>query len=237
MPSPTKRRKIDKSASKTSPASSRTLDYFFSKHKKDQTQLTDDTKRCEDPVQDASELTDEQLAKRLQAQWDQESGSVSLAAGAPSQANLNKECLDTPSTHKRKAEVFYNIGDASSLNSGSRGESAGTVANLRTDLEFTSNQTLTLQSANAVEHNSSTTVPLDESALTFEPHKYVRDLQKDWATDSGDAFYSLLTKCFVLVNSTQSRIKIVDTLVNLLRTIIEADPSSLLPTVRISKKP
>ena len=36
----------------------------------------------------------------------------------------------------------------------------------------------------------------------------------------------------MLVNSTQSRIKIVDTLVNLLRVIIEADPKSLLPTVR-----
>lgn len=37
----------------------------------------------------------------------------------------------------------------------------------------------------------------------------------------------------MLVNSTQSRIKIVDTLVNLLRTIIEGDPDSLLPTVCI----
>jgi DNA ligase-1 len=35
----------------------------------------------------------------------------------------------------------------------------------------------------------------------------------------------------VLVNSTQSRIKIVDILVNLLRTIIEADPESLRATV------
>jgi DNA ligase-1 len=40
-----------------------------------------------------------------------------------------------------------------------------------------------------------------------------------------------LTRCFILINSTTSRIKIVDTLVNLLRTIIEGDPSSLLPAV------
>lgn len=42
---------------------------------------------------------------------------------------------------------------------------------------------------------------------------------------------ALLTRCFVLVSGTSSRIKIVDTLVNCLRVIIEADPDSLLPAV------
>jgi len=73
--------------------------------------------------------------------------------------------------------------------------------------------------------------------LTFEPAKYIEDLQGHWAAEGGNASYALLTKCFVLVNSTQSRIKIVDTLVNLLRVIIEGDPSSLLPTVRVNTLP
>ncbi len=74
-------------------------------------------------------------------------------------------------------------------------------------------------------------MPFDESPLTFNLAKYVTELQGHWAAEGGDASYAILTRCFVLVNSTQSRIKIVDTLVNLLRVIIEADPNSLLPTV------
>lgn len=67
--------------------------------------------------------------------------------------------------------------------------------------------------------------------MTFDPSRYLPDLKNCWAAHSGEASYSLLTRCFILVNSTQSRIKIVDTLVNFLRTIIEGDPESLLPAV------
>ena len=49
--------------------------------------------------------------------------------------------------------------------------------------------------------------------------------------DEGGATYALLTRCFVLVSGTTSRIKIVDTLVNCLRLLIEGDPDSLLPAV------
>jgi DNA ligase-1 len=57
-------------------------------------------------------------------------------------------------------------------------------------------------------------------------------LKKQWAQqEGGHITYALLTQGFILINSTQSRIKIVDTLVNLLRTIIEGDPESLLPAV------
>ena len=94
-----------------------------------------------------------------------------------------------------------------------------------------SSNTLSLQSAGSAEDNISSNIPFDESPLAFDPSKYVAELQGHWAAEGGDASYALLTRCFVLVNSTQSRIKIVDTLVNLLRVIIEGDPSSLLPTV------
>lgn len=72
---------------------------------------------------------------------------------------------------------------------------------------------------------------MDESPLTFEPSRYIPQLQSAWAADGGDSSYALLVRCFVLVSGTQSRIKIVDTLVNCLRIFIEADPSSLLPAV------
>ncbi|KOS17936.1 DNA ligase 3 [Escovopsis weberi] len=74
-------------------------------------------------------------------------------------------------------------------------------------------------------------IPLDEPPLTFDPSKYVAQLRENWASESGDASYALLVRCFVLVSATTSRIKIVDTLVNCLRVLIESDPSSLLPAV------
>jgi hypothetical protein len=100
-----------------------------------------------------------------------------------------------------------------------------------------SKNTLSLQSTGSAEDTISSNLPLDENPLTFDPAKYVIQLHGHWATEGSDASYALLTRCFVLVNSTQSRIKIVDTLVNLLRVIIETDPSSLLPTVRPTVPP
>jgi DNA ligase-1 len=90
---------------------------------------------------------------------------------------------------------------------------------------------LGLQSLTSAEDTVTLTIPFDESPLTFQPSNYVPELQMRWAREGGHASYALLTRCFVLVNSTQSRIKIVDTLVNCLRTIIEGDPDSLLPAV------
>lgn len=81
------------------------------------------------------------------------------------------------------------------------------------------------------EDTVTTSIPLDESPLTFEPGKYVELLKQHWAKEGGDASYALLTTCFVLVSGTTSRIKIVDTLVNCIRILIEGDPDSLLPAV------
>ncbi|KAF4589281.1 hypothetical protein GQ602_003170 [Ophiocordyceps camponoti-floridani] len=74
-------------------------------------------------------------------------------------------------------------------------------------------------------------IPLDEPPLNFDPSDYVPRLKECWASEGGNASYGLLTRSFVLVSATTSRIKIVDTLVNCLRLLIEGDPSSLLPAV------
>jgi DNA ligase 1 len=93
--------------------------------------------------------------------------------------------------------------------------------------------TLSLQSIAASVDTISGSIPFDESPLTFEPEKYVPLLRDHWAKDGGNASYALLTRCFVLVNGTTSRIKIVDTFVNCLRVLIEGDPESLLPAVSL----
>lgn len=91
--------------------------------------------------------------------------------------------------------------------------------------------TLSLQSSAGTEDTISLSVPLDQSPLTFDSAKYAHELQSHWAAEGGDASYALLTRAFVLANATTSRIRIVDTLVNLLRVLIEGDPRSVLPAV------
>lgn len=91
--------------------------------------------------------------------------------------------------------------------------------------------TLSLQSSAGTEDTISLSVPLDQSPLTFDSAKYAEELQSHWAAEGGDASYALLTRAFVLANATTSRIRIIDTLVNLLRVLIEGDPQSVLPAV------
>jgi DNA ligase-1 len=169
------------------------------------------------------ELTDEQLARKLQAEWDQED---------------SQEPKKDPDAYSEDQKLMLLNGEGSKSISpekqGPHVEDEGASENKPPpfSLQPRSNNTLSLQSAASAEDIISSNVPFDESPLTFDPSKYVAELQGNWAAEGGDASYAILTRCFVLVNSTQSRIKIVDTLVNLLRVIIEADPKSLLPTVR-----
>ncbi|KAL5334019.1 ATP-dependent DNA ligase [Aspergillus crustosus] len=90
---------------------------------------------------------------------------------------------------------------------------------------------LSLQSSKGTEDTISLAVPFDQSPLVFDSAKYVRILRAHWSAEGGNASYALLTRAFVLANATTSRIRIVDTLVNLLRVLIEGDPSSVLPAV------
>ncbi|KXT00813.1 hypothetical protein AC578_2958 [Pseudocercospora eumusae] len=200
MSTPNKRRKKNDHQSPAQPVKS--LDFFFGKQREREHAKPNGTanggneaeehvrvaeehvKGAEEHVKVAEErLTDEELARKLQAQWDEE--------------------------ERRGQHNGDGDGDAAS----------------------TKKNTLSLQSATAEEDTISHDIPFDESPLTFDPQKYIPDLKKQWTPEGGNSTYAMLTHCFVLVNSTQSRIKIVDTLVNLLRTLIEGDPDSLLPAV------
>lgn len=229
MSSPAKRRKLNDS-SQSSPSSSRNLDYFFRKQtQKLPARPSNNGEQDIEDSRDKSESTDEQLARKLQAEWDQEAAGESTAI-QPSVADGILSSSGPPDIRRG-----FQPSEQTDLN----GESSDTYQSAALDLKprvphegSTSKSTLSLQSAGSTEDTITSSIPFDESPLTFEPSKYIADLQGHWAADGGNASYALLTRCFVLVNSTQSRIKIVDTLVNLLRVIIEGDPSSLLPTVR-----
>ena len=215
MTTPTKRRKTNNHQSSSQPVKS--LEFFFGKQKSQPGQVnttaegtgrTSSQTRSEDKrVTEEPALTDEEFARNLQAAWDEEN-----------RAPLKEE----PSTQTKQDDP---TGD----------ERTVTSENIVQEQPKTNHgfekQTLSLQSAISSEDNVSATIPFDESPLTFDPGRYLPNLQSFWASQSGNATYGLLTRCFVLINSTQSRIKIVDTLVNFLRVIIEGDPDSLLPAV------
>lgn len=225
MSTPTKRRK--KNDGSGQPV--RSLDYFFAKQKQDAIKSAQEEGRRDvedngacNGAHDALTLTDEELARRLQAEWNKQDQQAS--ADAPTSSDLYDE-PQRPAKPKPK-------GDSSEQLEGTPTppDRAPPPAEPAADATPKKN-TLSLQSAAAAEDTVSANIPFDQSPLEFEPATYIPDLQKHWAAEGGHATYALLTRCFVLVNSTTSRIKIVDTLVNLLRTIIEGDPKSLLPAV------
>jgi DNA ligase 1 len=223
MESPAKRRK--KNDSKPSPVSARSIDFFFAKQNakaraedsKTADTLTVPTNETveEPPVIPNGTLNDEEFARRLQAAWDDENAQKTRV-DPPGEGNETLAILDQNGRHQAE-ETIKPPGRSEDITNGDRQDGNSTV--------------LSLQSAGSAEDTVTLTVPFDQSPLTFDPTNYVPELRRHWAAEGGDASYALLTRCFVLVNSTQSRIKIVDTLVNCLRTIIEGDPESLLPAV------
>jgi DNA ligase 1 len=226
MESPTKRRR--KNDSKPSPTPNRSLDFFFGKQAAKQQQSSGGLKnglvnqRPDTTVESADSvfsegLTDEEFARKLQEEWSREDGQVHLTASssAVGGVQVNGRAGTTHEPIEDDASGGPQVRE--SPQSGGRSDGGKNV--------------LGLQSTASTEDAITLNIPFDQSPLTFDPSQYIPELQKHWAADGGDASYALLTRCFVLVNSTQSRIKIVDTLVNCLRTLIEGDPDSLLPAV------
>ncbi|KAI9041228.1 putative DNA ligase I [Aspergillus affinis] len=199
MSTPTKKRKRE--VPESSPQRNRSIASFFQSQaaaKAEQPSLP--------PPEDTEQtLSDEALARKLQAEWNQEEDT------APSLET------DTPSNVTATATAPPAIPDADISGS--------------SNPEPKNNSTLSLQSSTGTEDTVSLAVPFDQSPLTFDSRKYAEELKSHWAAEGGDASYALLTRAFVLANATTSRIRIVDTLVNFLRVLIEGDPSSVLPAV------
>jgi DNA ligase-1 len=222
MGSPAKRRKKNDGSSQPV----RDLNYFFAKQKEDAAKAANNGSSEETPVtrgvsseQADSVLTDEELARKLQAEWNQEDQQ---AANAPTTSDdLHAE----PEKPKKNNVIVPKTDQISEV------DYDKTPAETSTVVVPKQAKTLALQSTAAEEDTASASIPFDQSPLQFEPPKYIPELQKHWGAEGGHATYAILTRCFVLVNGTTSRIKIVDTLVNLLRIIIESDPESLLPAV------
>jgi DNA ligase-1 len=222
MSSPAKRRKKNNYNGSDQPV--RSLDYFFAKQKTDATisPVTPKVVEKEPPPPDEEagdrKETDEELARRLQDEWNNEDQQAN--------GSVNDDLYDNPSPTPVNDTIKPSVQESST-------PTPPTPASEPSKPAFLPKQknTLSLQSTAAVEDTLTANIPFDQSPLDFNPSQYIPELQKAWAADGGHATYALLTRCFILINSTTSRIKIVDTLVNLLRIILEADPDSLLPAV------
>ncbi|OLN96087.1 DNA ligase 3 [Colletotrichum chlorophyti] len=220
MPSPTKKRKLNNDES-SSGAPSRGLEYFFSKQRQNgiPTPKSDAEIKSNgtDSGEHQSQLTDEELARKLQAEWDAEIQNE-RAASTPC-----PEPAKEPDTQLNQRNGEQQTGNARIA--------IGHPSRPAVLPEMPKRNTLLLSSVANAEDTVSSTIPLDQSPLTFDPSEFIPQLKEQWASEGGHASYAFLTRCFVLVNATQSRIKIVDTLVNCIRILIEADPDSLLPAV------
>ncbi|KAK1456249.1 DNA ligase I [Colletotrichum melonis] len=223
MPSPSKKRKLNDQSSTGVP--SRGLEYFFSKQKQNGTSsLKPTTEPAPEAISNGTgsadqqpELTDEELARKLQAEWDAE------VQNERAESTPCPEPAKDPSLRLNETNGEEPIEPQSGL----KGSPTSSVLPIVTP----KTKTLSLSSVANAEDTVSATIPLDQSPLIFDPSEYVPQLKGSWAAEGGHASYAFLTRCFILVSATQSRIKIVDTLVNCIRVLIEADPESLLPAV------
>ncbi|SMR60301.1 unnamed protein product [Zymoseptoria tritici ST99CH_1E4] len=243
MSTPNKRRK--KNDHNPSPLPARSLEHFFgrqtAKAKDPQDESVVNDTKIEERLRDAetpaehvpgggADLTDEQLARKLQAEWDEEDKRQPASGDAVAPEEHGDRGNDENLEEAIKDEVRE--GDKiSDVLAPSEEDNTRPTAPTNAFVAMGKKGTLSLQSATADQDTISHDIPFDESPLTFDPEKYIPELKKQWAPEGGMATYALLTHCFVLVNSTQSRIKIVDTLVNLIRVLIVGDPESLLPAV------
>lgn len=204
MSSPSKKRKLNSgSASKPS---SHGLEYFFAKQQKPKKEVTDDviSEPLTETPQAASTLTDEEYARQLQAEFDREASLASQpSVSTTPQPPAQSQSASAPTKPETPKQTS------------------------------TSAKTLALQSTTSADDGLCESLPLDENPIAFDPQKYLPQLAEQWKSQKDGCAYFLLVRCFVLINGTTSRIKIVDTLVNCLRIIIEGDPHSLLPAVRL----
>ncbi|KAF3938477.1 hypothetical protein ABW19_dt0204364 [Dactylella cylindrospora] len=231
--SPAKRRK--KNDTTSSPSKVRTLDYFFGRKQPPPSKL----KLVSELETESNEgLTDEQLARKLHEKWSKEdavqSGQSTTAASVePSSQKsiseeqeakdlefarkLQREESDLETEPAGSQDVAIDTQPGPSRGQEQRPQPEPSASAAKVQLEYKPEWDKLIDE-----------LPFDTDPLLFSPEDYRSLVQ---SLPDGKLTYSLLTRAFVLINSTRSRIKIVDTLTNFLRTAIACDPESLLPAV------
>jgi DNA ligase-1 len=215
-PSPSKRRKINSTPVK------RGVDFFFKKQVEKNQQLSSPERSALFVDGDAEdgrrkqEEEDERLARKLQhMEGPMEFGDEEFAR------RLAK--------NYESAEMQLNGGneDPTMLENGDPSPPAMNQTDIGSELLRKINTTVETPApvANLEEIYS---IPLDKDLLQFNPRTDA-SCASTWSP--GKTPYAFLTHAFILINSTRSRLKITDYLVNALRVVTYHDPTSLLPLV------
>ena len=244
MVSPTKKRK------KNPPTTShkgKTLDYFFGK-KSAQSPAPAESRRSGQGSANTSVqgLNDEEYARQLARQWEEEdqtaagSGDAGAHSGVKRRRSSSIEREDAELAKKlaveedqdQKGEEDHPESNAFSRDRATESRSRekqtpGPINPTHPGPVTPKKKEVSVQTEEDIIRTTES-IPLDSDPLAFTPDDY-RNLAHSWPGKK--ATYGLLTRAFVLVNGTRSRIKIVNTLVNLLRTLIRLDPESLLASV------
>lgn len=235
--SPAKRRK--KTPKQTTPHKTKPIDFFFRKQTETQGEAppsTEDASRTspsplanrkvgnlkEQPEgDDAPEhgLTDEEYARKLAADWGVENAQAHVAEDSSASSHGVKRKHD----ERNSSEP-----DSTRASSKEPPRTGPPVTNKPApSKDLPKAKEVSLQ-ADTAARNLVDEIPFDSDPLSFDPGEYC-GLAGNWP--EGKATYAFLTRAFVLVDGTRSRIKIVDTLVNMIRTLVKLDPESLLPAV------
>jgi DNA ligase 1 len=202
MPPPAKRRRKNDFQPPTAPV--RSIDYFFNKQKKDYRLDSEGdcikhgkcaAENAPAPTLSAGEsLTDEDLARRLQEEWNrqdfdqQEEKHPETSAPVESVANSQDGPSDIP--FPSLSASYSAVPDEHSNNDARKPEHK---------------HMLSLQSVTRTEDAATYSIPFDSGPLEFEPDAYIPKLKESWAADGGDAAYGLLTSCLSL--STAPRVE------------------------------
>lgn len=212
MASPTKRRRKNTS---TAPQQVRNLDFFFEKQRQAASSASQALAKKPDLATTTEGLTDEEYAHKLSEEWAKEDGedvSRSWGVAKGSKQEVKRRRSHSPDIGENKPPETtpdQNIQTTSTVSQ--------TPKKTAIYLEPTAEWDTLIEE-----------IPFDKDPLSFDPDEYKSIVDK-WPARK--APYALLVRAFVLVNSTRSRIKIVGTLVNLVRTLIRLDPESLLAAV------
>ncbi|RPB25475.1 ATP-dependent DNA ligase [Terfezia boudieri ATCC MYA-4762] len=242
MASPTKRRKKNDGSGTTvagvgAGAGVRTLDFFFGRkgaaapvgvgyketqHSEGIGVGGDCNTRLEEQQEKEQRLeTDEELARRLHEEWN---GVGSANGNVNVKGSGSGGTGDSVIAVVEEEVVVIREKDGSLDGKASSSQQKGLLSKTVVSTNVPPTTLAPFLDAEAAH----TTIPLDQDPLKFTPELYTPLIH---SFPHSRATYALLTRCFVLINSTRSRIKIVDTLTNLLRLLIISDPHSLLPAV------
>lgn len=175
MGTPAKRRKLNDSSKASGASPAKNLDFFFGKQKPPSSEI----KQSEEASADTGkkgELTDEQLARKLQAEWNNE--VVEQPGGIDATETEDKNGPGSTG-HNAISAGEGRISDRAEISEETVDSSQSKSKDRPASLLF-GNKTLSLQSMGTAEDTITANIPFDESPLTFEPLKYVADLQKHW---------------------------------------------------------